>query len=450
MKTISRWITFLVACSLILAACTPPATPPPPVATEAPAATEAPVVTEAPAAKATVHVLAMEQAGPTVEEMNAIVAEFNKTNPNIEVLIDYVAYDALHDKIVTALASTPPAYDVFLVDDIWYAEFASKGYSLDVTDRITDDMKAGIFEAAWQIPTVDGKAYGLPWLLDQKYFFYNEKLLKDAGFDTPPATWEEMLDQAKVIKEKGIAEYPIVWSWGQYEAAICDWVTLLYGNGGMMADKDGKPAFNSPEGVKTLEWMVKTIDDGITNPSSISYVEEDVRNVFSQGKSVFAVNWNYMFDLVNFQKDQSQVTGQIKPSLMPAFKDSGVKSATIDGSMGFSVAATSANPDAAWDYVVYLTSQDVQNRYSAHMLPMWKTSFEGEAGKALEATSPVTQVMVPMFKEQFPYSVVRPKVPFYPEASKALQLALQEALTKVKTPQQALDDAAAKWLELMK
>jgi multiple sugar transport system substrate-binding protein len=429
---------------LSAAACTPPATPPPP------AATQAPVATEAPAAKATVHVLAMEQAGPTVEEMNAIVGEFNKANPNIEVLIDYVAYDALHDKIVTALASTPPAYDVFLVDDIWYAEFASKGYSLDVTDRITADMKAGIFDAAWQIPTVNGKAYGLPWLLDQKYFFYNEKLLKEAGFDNPPATWEELVDQAKVIKEKGIAEYPIIWSWSQAEAAVCDWVTLLYGNGGMMADKDGKPAFNSPIGVKTLEWMVKTIDDGITNPSSISSLEEDVRNVFSQGKAVYALNWNYMFDLANFNKEQSQITGQVKAALMPAFKDSGVKSATIDGSMGFSVAATSANPDAAWAYVVYLTSKDVQDRYSAHMLPMWKTSFEGDAGKKLESTSPTTQVMVPMFNEQFPYSVVRPKVPFYPEASKALQLALQEALTKVKTPQKALDDAAAKWLELMK
>jgi multiple sugar transport system substrate-binding protein len=435
-----------VACSLILslAACTAPATPPPP------AATEAPVVTEAPAAKTTVHVLTMEQAGPTVEEMNAIVAEFNKANPNIEVLIDYVSYDALHDKIVTALASTPPAYDVFLMDDIWYAEFADKGYALDVSDRITPDMKAGIFEAAWQITTVNGKVYGMPWFLDQKYFFYNEKLLKEAGFDAPPTTWEEMLDQAKVIKEKGIAEYPIVWSWGQVEAAICDWVTLVYGNGGTMMDKDGKPAFNNPAGVKTLEWMVKTIDDGITNPASISYVEEDVRNVFSQGKAVFALNWNYMYDLVNFQKDQSQVTGQIKLSLMPAFKDSGVKSATIDGSMGFSVAATSAKPDAAWQYIVYLASKDVQDRYSAHMLPIWKTSFEGEAGTKLQNTSQVTQVMVPMFNEQFPYSVVRPKVPFYPEASKALQLALQEALTKVKTPQQALDDAAAKWLELMK
>jgi multiple sugar transport system substrate-binding protein len=55
-----------------------------------------------------------------------------------------------------------------------------------------------------------------------------------------------------------------------------------------------------------------------------------------------------------------------------------------------------------------------------------------------------------MFSEQFPYAHVRPKVAFYPEASKALQLALQEALTKQKSPQQALDDAAAKWTSLIK
>ncbi len=38
----------------------------------------------------TVHVLAMEQAGPTADEMNAIVAEFNKANPNVKVEIEYV------------------------------------------------------------------------------------------------------------------------------------------------------------------------------------------------------------------------------------------------------------------------------------------------------------------------------------------------------------------------
>ena len=117
--------------------------------------------------------------------------------------------------------------------------------------------------------------------------------------------------------------------------------------------------------------------------------------------------------------------------LMPAFSGSGVESATIDGSMGMSVAATSPNVDAAWAYVEYLTSQDVQMRYSTHMLPMWEVAFEGDSGVKLAGVSDVTAITVPMFQLQFPFSKVRPKVPYYPEASKALQLALQEALTKV-------------------
>lgn len=405
---------------------------------------------KAAAGPVTIRVLAMEQAGPTVEEMNAIVAEFNKTNPDIKVEIEYVAYDALHDKVTTAMASNPPAYDVFLADDIWYAEFAKSGYVLDVTDRITEDQRKGIFPAAWDITTVGGKVYGMPWLLDEKYFFYNEDLLKQAGFDAPPATWEELIAQAQVLKEQGIVEYPMVWSWGQYEAAICDWVILLYGNGGSLVDDTGAPAFNNEKGVETLTWMIQTIDDGYTNPASVSYVEEDVRNVFSQGKAAYAVNWTYMYDLVNFNTEESQVTGKIKMALMPAFEGSGVQSASINGSMGFSVAATSPNADAAWKYIEFLTSESIQNQYSAHLLPMWQTSFEGESLTKLEGYTPANAVTVPMFNLQFPFAHVRPKVPYYPEASKSLQLALQEALTKQKTPQQALDDAAAKWVELAK
>lgn len=403
-----------------------------------------------PAGLVTIRVLSMEQAGPTVDEMNAIVGEFNQANPDIKVEIEYVSYDALHDKITTAMASTPPAYDVFLVDDIWYAEFGKAGYVMDATDRITQDMRDKIFASAWDITTVDGKVYGMPWLLDEKYFFYNEKLLNDAGFSAPPKTWEELVEQSEVIKEKGIAEYPIVWSWGQYEAAICDWVILLYGNGGSLMDANGAPAFNNEAGVKTLNWMIQSIDEGITNPASISYVEEDVRNVFSQGKAVYAVNWNYMYDLVNFNTEESQVTGQIKMALMPAFADSGVESASINGSMGFSVAATSPNKDAAWKYVEFLTSEDIQNRYSAHLLPIWQSSFQGENLTKLESYTPANATTVPMFNAQFPYAHVRPKVPYYPEASKTLQLAIQEALTKLKTPEQALNDAAAKWVDLAK
>ena len=395
-----------------------------------------------------VKVLTMQQAGPTPEEMNAIVAKFNEGNPNVKVEIEYVSYDALHDKIATAMATNPPSYDVVLVDDIWYAEFAKAGYLWDVTSQIDAQTKEKVFAAAWDITTVNGVTYGMPWLLDAKYFYYNEKLLADAGFSAPPKTWEELVEMSKVIKEKGIAEYPIVWSWGQAEAAICDFVALLYGNGGALVDAEGKPAFNNEKGVQVLQWMLDTIDQGISNPASVSYVEEDVRNVFSQGKAVFAVNWLYMYELANLNKDESQITGQVKFGLMPAFDGSGVESATINGSMGFSVVDKSPNREAAWEFVKFLTGEAIQKEYSAHLLPVWSSNYEGDALNALLALNDATPVTVPAFKAQFPFSHVRPKVPYYPEASKALQLAMQEALTKVKTPQQALDDAAAKWNEL--
>jgi multiple sugar transport system substrate-binding protein len=44
--------------------------------------------------------------------------------------------------------------------------------------------------------------------------------------------------------------------------------------------------------------MLPTIDDGISNPASNSYVEEEERNVYLKVK-LFATNRNYMYDLVN-------------------------------------------------------------------------------------------------------------------------------------------------------
>ncbi len=425
----------LVVAGMLLASCAPAA------ATTAPVA-QGPV---------TVRVLLMQQAGPTPDENNAIAAEFNKLNPDIQVVIDYVAYDALHDKIVTSMSANPPTYDAFLMDDGWYGEFQKAGYLLDVTGRITQDMKDKVFKSAWGVTTVGDKVYGLPYFLDTKYFFYNDELLKQAGFNEPPKTWEEMLDMARVIKEKGIAEFPVVWSWAQREAAICDWVVLLTGNGGSMMDANGQPAFNNDKGVETLTWMVQSIDDGLSNPSSVTNVEDNVVTVIQQGKAVFALNWLYMANGVNFNEKDSTVVGKIKISMMPVFASAaaaGLKSTSINGSMGMSVAAQSQHPDETWKFITYLGSEDVMNRYSANLLPFWETSFTGDNLAKLEGLAPVNAMTVPAFMMQFPYAVTRPHLPYYQEASLALQLAMQEALTHVKTPQQALDEAAAKWVEL--
>jgi multiple sugar transport system substrate-binding protein len=160
----------------------------------------------------TIHVLTMDQAGLKPAEIDQIARDFEALNPDIKVVMEYVGYDYVHDKIVTGMAAKPPGYDAAMIDVIWPDEFIKAGYLLDVTDRVTDDMKTNMFPASWNGVTRNGKIYGMPWLMDVKYFMYNQDILTKAGIAAPPTTWEELVDQATIIKQKGLAEYPIIWS----------------------------------------------------------------------------------------------------------------------------------------------------------------------------------------------------------------------------------------------
>jgi multiple sugar transport system substrate-binding protein len=337
-----------------------------------------------------------------------------------------------------------------MIDVIWPDEFIKAGYLLDVTDRITPEMKSGILPASWNGVTRNGKVYGMPWLMDVKYFMYNKDMLQQAGFNDPPKTWEELVDQAKVIKEKGLAEFPITWSWNQKEGVVCDFAVLLFGNGGAFVDASGKPVFNNDKGVQVLTWMKQTIDDKLTNPSAVSSDEMAVEADFLAGKSAFAVNWLFQYSDSN-DSSKSQIVGKVAFAPMPIFQaglDAGIKGSSVDGSSSFAIMATTPYPDQTWKFLTYLASNEVQSKYSTAMLPIWQADYEGDALAKLEAATPTNPITVPAFLAQFPYANQRPTVPYYNEASAALQLAIQEALTGLKSPQQALDDAAAKWIEL--
>lgn len=432
-------VIVILAVTLSTAGCQPQAAP-----------TAAPQP-QAPAGEpVTIHVLTMDQAGLKPAQIDQIAREFEAKNPDIKVVMEYVGYDYVHDKIVTGMAANPPAYDAAMIDVIWPDEFIKAGYLLDVTDRVTPDMKAGIFPAAWNGVTRNGKVYGMPWLMDVKYFMYNKEMLEKAGFTAPPKTWEEMIEQAKVIKQKGLAEFPITWSWNQKEGVVCDYTALLFGNGGAFLDATGKPIFNTEKGVQALAWMKQTLDDGLSNPSAVSSDEMAVESNFLAGKSAFAVNWLFQYADSN-DASKSQIPGQVAFAPMPVFDagaQAGVQGSSVDGSSSFGIMATTPYPDQVWKFLSYLAGKEVQTKYSAEMLPIWQDSFKGDSLNQLLAAAPSNPVTVPAFLAQFPYANQRPTVPYYNEASAALQLAIQEALTGIKTPQQALDAAAAKWIEL--
>jgi multiple sugar transport system substrate-binding protein len=385
-------------------------------------------------AETTLNALFMAQAAYSEQNVRDMTADFMKANPDIKVNLEFVPYEGLRDKTLLSQGAGG-GYDVVLFDVIWPAEYATNNVLIDVTDRITADMKSDIMPGAWTTVDYNGKAYGMPWILDTKYLFYNTEMLKKAGIAAPPKTWDELLAQAKTIKDKGIVEFPIVWSWAQAEAVICDYTMLLASYGGNFLTDDGKPAFQSGGGVQALDYMVKSIEDGVTNPNSKEYLEEDVRRVFSSGQAAFALNWTYMYNLANDPKE-SKIAGNV--GVVPGPGISGkLDASAVNGSMGLGITAASKHPDEAWKYIISMTSLDTQKKYAQLSLPIWSSWYDKpDVSKDQEQLIAAAKVGL---AAMYP----RPTTPKYQELSTAIQQAIQSALLKSAKPEAALTDAAA-------
>ncbi|MBY3116968.1 extracellular solute-binding protein [Rhizobium laguerreae] len=383
-------------------------------------------------AETTLNALFMAQAAYSEADVRAMTDAFAKANPDIKVNLEFVPYEGLHDKTVLAQGSGG-GYDVVLFDVIWPAEYATNKVLVDVSSRVTDEMKKGVLPGAWTTVQYDGKYYGMPWILDTKYLFYNKEILEKAGIKAPPKTWDELTEQAKTIKDKGLLATPIAWSWSQAEAAICDYTTLVSAYGGDFL-KDGKPAFQTGGGLDALKYMVSSYSSGLTNPNSKEFLEEDVRKVFENGDAAFALNWTYMYNMANNPKD-SKVAGKVGVVPAPGIAGKSEVSA-VNGSMGLGITSASQHPDEAWKYITFMTSQATQNAYAKLSLPIWASSYEDpDVTKGQEELISAAKVGL---AAMYP----RPTTPKYQELSTALQQAIQEALLGQSSPEDALKSAA--------
>ncbi len=383
-------------------------------------------------AETKLNALFMAQAAYSEDDVRAMTEAFTKANPDVTVNLEFVPYEGLHDKTVLAQGSGG-GYDVVLFDVIWPAEFATNNVLVDISDRITPAMKEGVLPGAWTTVEYEGKRFGLPWILDTKYLFYNKEILEKAGIQNPPKTWAELAEQAKLIKDKGILDTPISWSWAQAEAVICDYTTLVSAYKGDFL-KDGKPAFQTDGGLDALNYMVESYSAGLTNPNSKEFLEEDVRRVFQNGEAAFALNWTYMYNMANDPKE-SKVAGKVGVVPAPGVDGKSEVSA-VNGSMGLGITTTSKHQDEAWKYIEFMTSQATQNAYAKLSLPIWTSSYDDPA------VSEGQEDMIAAAKVALGAMYPRPTTPKYQELSTALQIAIQEALLGQAKPEDALNSAA--------
>jgi multiple sugar transport system substrate-binding protein len=387
-------------------------------------------------ATVTLNNLFQQQAGYSASDLAGMTAAFEKANPHIKVNNTLVAYEALHDKIVAAAPAG--TYDVVLGDVIWPAEFGSKGIVKDISSLVSALPTGQIFPGALNMANFRGKYYGMPWILDTKYLYANGSMLGKAGVSTADLkTWDGVVTALKKIKSKGIVKYPLLGSWSQAEAVVCDYAQLLGSFGGKFLDASGKPAFQSGGGLTALQFMKMLIDQGLADPASTSSLEADVLKAFAQGRIAVSLNWTFQLAAALDPKQSTVAKDDVMILHTPA-GSAGGPAPGCNGGQPLMITTGTKNPNEAWEYVKFITSQPVQNKYVVDSLPIWASSYDDPA-----VVKAAGSQLVSVAKTQLPDMIVRPQVTNYNSSSQALQVQIQNALLGRKTPQEALNAAAS-------
>ena len=262
-----------------------------------------------------------------------------------------------HTKMVASFTSGTN-FDVVYVRDSFLAEWAAAGWIVPLTglpkvDEYMADLPQGIIEQM----SFEGEVYGLPYYSGNSVFVYNERILKQAGINAPPKTWDELMDQAKTIKQKGILDHPIIFGLAANENSILRNLEIISaGFGGRFFNDKLEPVFqeNNSAVKKTLQWLADGMKAGVITRASMSQGDGEIDQFMRSGTAAFSIVTDYEMKVLNDPK-KSNEAGNIKNALVPG--SSGAVSGTIGYVRLYSITST-ADKQNAWKLIQFLGGKD--------------------------------------------------------------------------------------------
>jgi multiple sugar transport system substrate-binding protein len=129
------------------------------------------------------------------------VARFQEMYPNVTIEgTDYAYAPDTFAALVTA-GEVPTLFEVYLTDP---SKMIDQGVATDLTQFVEDqNLKDVINPKILAIASDDsGKVYGIPRFAYAMGLAYNKEMLSAAGYDAPPATWEEAAEMAVKLTDR--------------------------------------------------------------------------------------------------------------------------------------------------------------------------------------------------------------------------------------------------------
>ena len=294
-----------------------------------------------------------------------VEAKWKEEYPHIKVNAEFQA-DLANDKYMLALTNgTAP--DVLSCALDWVTTFGNAGLLAPLDEHVTrDGMDTGMFvKGAIDAATVDGKLYGLPFRSETYVLFYNKDLLAEAGYEKPPATWDEVLETAAACTKEDVYGYGLCGT--NYSNFSFQYITMLRSSGGTILSADNMAStLGNDAAIRTAQ----TYKDLMAYAPASLLENDNVANrtLFASGK--IAMYMSGIYDLEEIVKTNPDLNF----ACVMAPTADGEERGSILGGWSVAVSGSSKEQEAAWEFVKFLSRPDIAAIYT--------NTFTGTAGIA--------------------------------------------------------------------
>ena len=373
--------------------------------------------------------------------------QYNKANPGVKVEVETggATSELQRQYLSTVLNAKDSAIDLFLIDIVNPAQYASKGW-IEPLDKYVGGaaiLKNDYLPVYQQANVIGGKLYAMPSQGDAMFMYYRKDLLTKHGV-AEPKTWDELAAMAKKITAaEGNANLQGLSIQGApIEGAVCTFLLPYWGQGKQFNDAAGKLTLDKTAAVKGLKSWLDMMDQGVIKKNVAEVTTPITVNEFKAGQAVFAINWGFAFDRF---KDDADSTVKGKVGVMPLPAMTGGKSATCMGGWQWAMNAYGKNKDAAGKLIQFLSSKQASAFIAREgsILPVYQSVYsDAEVNK-----------VVPWFKDALPVVLAaqsRPMVEDYGQVSDIIRTTTSAILARTKTPEAGVDEIAARVGRLMR
>ena len=355
------------------------------------------------------------------EGWNEILKPFEEEH-NVKVDVTIIPWASYEEKFLTGAASGNGA-DVGYMYAEMIGDYIARDQLAPFDEYLTQEQKDSYLYL--DLGAVDGVQYSIPFVVgNARVIFYNKTMLDEAGIDVP-TTWDEFHAAAKKISETGKSGFLAPWGDQTRGTMNSIYFPFVWQAGGDLFNTEGtQTEFASPEGLRAAEFLNSMNEDGSIPSSATGMSGDDANELFEAGEGAFLIGGTNLYDKLGTQG-----------------VDVGVIDSLKDETEGTFVAADSlvmfdSCPDKALcaDLVKFITSTDAMSQFHewAPFPPI-----------TVDETYEGPEVFRTLYEERGDIFRTLPAIPNSTAAYNSLWVNLQQMALGQKTPEEALQTAAA-------